>query len=164
MKTLTPVLFLAFAGLASAADPGTSPDVLGLTPEYRRVRVLDETALSPFRKPEARAAQAAALIKNSGPNVPSVLARFHELGLTGVIPSTAKKPGLIVLGGNVYHEGQEIAIYDAKHRGRQPLVSEHVVTLRSVTPQALALSVSHAGETEKPAINVPIGLLEFRQR
>lgn len=141
-------------------------DPFSLTPEYRKVHKFDNSVLSPFRKPEARAAQAAAsTVRNSGPNLPAVLSKFHQLGLTGVIPSTAKRPGLIILGGTIFREGQELNLADEKSRTRSPIVPDHKVFLKSVTGQALSLSVTHNadGATVAPA-NVPVGLLEFRQR
>ncbi len=151
---------------ATEAKPIPGPfDPFSLKPEYRRVVLLDPTALSPFRKPEARAAQAAgAAPKNTGPNVPAVLAKFHQLGLTGVIPSTPRRPGLIILGGNIYREGDELSVTDAHSRGTLPFLAEHKVILRSVTGQALALWVSHIADPNTAPLNVPVGLLEFRQR
>ena len=140
-------------------------DRFSLQPEYRRDIVLDSSALSPFRKPEARAAQAAqSTPKSVGPNIAAVLAKFQQLGLTGVIPSTSRRAGLIILGGTIYREGQEITLAAPHNRAGIPLLPEHTVVLRSVTAQALGLAVSHAGDHGSAPQSVPVGLLEFRER
>jgi hypothetical protein len=144
----------------------TTFDPFSLTPDYRRVVRLDDSALSPFRKPETRAAQAAtiAAAKHTGPNTQTVLARFQSLGLTGVIPSKGKRPGLIILGGEIYHEGQELLSRDARGRAVIPIVPECHVLLRSVTAQALAISIDRTGATDMPTLKAEIGLLDFYQR
>jgi hypothetical protein len=157
-------MFAASTVVAASAEKPTPPDAFTLTPDYRKVVRLDASNLSPFRKPEARAAQASALNKQpTGPNIAGVLEKFNALVLTGIIPSRPGRLGTIVLGGNIYREGEEIVTYNSKSRGRSPLIAEHRVVLRSVTAQALELSVAHAGDTTLPA-KVPITLLEFRQR
>ena len=164
MKHFILFTLVATASLFGAApEKSPFPDTFALTPAYRHVVRLDASNLSPFRKPETRALQAATISKPTGPNGPGVLEKFHGLGLTGIIPSTGKRPGTIVLGGNIFREGDEIAVYNTKSRARTPLLAEHRIVLRSVTAQALELSVAHNGDPT-PAVKVPITLLEFRQR
>lgn len=140
-------------------------DPWSLAPEYRRTILLEPATLSPFRRPEARSAQAAATVpRPAGPNISGVLSKFHELGLTGVIPSTLRRPGLIVLGGNIYREGDELTVSPPHGRHPGPLLAEHRVILRSVTAEALGLSVSHAGDPPTAPQDIPVGLREFRER
>jgi len=165
IKSYTFLAILAASSVvAASAEKSTSPEVFALTPDYRKVIRLDASNLSPFRKPEVRAAQAAAMNKQpTGPNIAGALEKFNAMVLTGIIPSRPGRLGTIILGGNIYREGEEIVTYNSKSRGRNPLIAEHRVVLKSVTAQALELSVAHAGDTTLPA-KVPITLLEFRQR
>jgi hypothetical protein len=149
------------------ADKLVPFDPLNLTPAYKALAHMDEAMLSPFRKPEVRALQAANLERKSGPDVRAVVAKFHELHLTGVIQggalqSKGSHPGIIVLGGWVFHEGQELVSLDSTTHKSTPIVPDHTVMLRSVTPQAIGLEVTRFGETSP--VSVPIGLLEFLER
>ncbi len=157
-------------GFSATSTPPSAPiqtaaaDPFLRTPSYRQVSKLESTDISPFKKPEARADQAAAQVKPSGPNVSAVLAKFTEMGLTGVIPSTPICAGTIILGGNIYREGQKLQQFTAKSRTGIPLVADHIVILTSVTAQALQLSVKHILDPDHPPLNVPVILLEFMQR
>jgi len=146
------------------STPASTVESFLRTPSYRQVSKLESTDISPFKKPEARAEQAATQVKPAGPNTAAVLAKFSELGLTGVIPSTPVRKGTIILGGNICREGQKIQQFSSKSRNGVPLVADHIVILTSVTAQALQLSVKHVLDQDRPALNLPVLLLEFMQR
>lgn len=177
MKPSSLLAFLAGASLvvsvgfganaqAQAATGGVSPagpfNPLDLTPEYRVVIKLDAKAFTAFHKPSDRAAIAASTVSASGPKAPLVLARFNELRLTGVIPSTPNHPGLIILGGEIYKEGDEMLLRDTKTRRPSPFVPDHKVVLRSVTHQVIELGIGLIGQPKLDSL--PIDLMEFRQR
>ena len=62
----------------------------------------------------------------------------------------------------MFHEGQELVSLDSTTHKSTPIVPDHTVMLRSVTPQAIGLEVTRFGETSP--VSVPIGLLEFLER
>lgn len=171
------VLLLIFIGVSliancfsAGANASSQPasvvlaDPFSRTPTYRQVYKLDNGDISPFNKPAARALQAATQVKVDGPNASAVLAKFSEMGLTGVIPSTPARVGTIVLGGNIYREGAALEQFNPKSRSGVPLVADHTVILQSVTAQALQLSVKRTSDIERAPTMVPVILLEFLQR
>ncbi len=133
-----------------------------LTPSYRGVIRLDETAMNPFRTLEDRAdlLKGTASQTASGPDVAGVLAKYNALVLTGVIPSSAHKPGLIVLGGQVFKEGESLTFPSKTGRTPDPFLEAHKVSLSSVTKEGLVLTVSTAAGKGNE-IKVPINLASF---
>ena len=136
--------------------------LFSLTPDYKAGVHLDDSIISPFRKPADRVAQAAQLANKAptGPNVSEVLSKFNERGLNGVIPSTSKRIGVIILGGEVFMEGDEITFPQKASKQPSPLLQGHKVRIQSITREALSLSIGVISDTALPQ-TVPVGLLEF---
>ena len=166
MKILAPLLVLLAAPLMavpSSADQPPANPLFKLTPDYRGVVTLDESLISPFRKPEARALQAANLsVLTTGPNISAVLTKFKEMRLSGVIPSTSKRTGVIILGDQVFKEGEELSFPGKTTRLSEPLLEGHRVKIRSITGEGLSLAVELLSEGGTPKI-VPFGLLDYVQ-
>lgn len=163
----TTVLLLALIPGVAALEAQTSdtdstapkPQYASLTPAYRKHTAIPETYISPFRKPEARAAQLAALnaSRAQGPNLPAVHGRLRELKVTGVIPSTAKKGGVLLLGDHIYAEGDEILLPGSRGVFNQPLLEGHRIILRSVTIDTVVLRVgARDGSDDAVAVDLSV--------
>lgn len=155
------LLLPTWSNAQQTAQPERNP-LFSLTPDYKAGVHLDESIVSPFRKPADRVAQAALQANKApaGPNVSEVISKFHERGLNGVIPSTSKRVGVIILGGEIFVEGSEIAFPQKTSKQPAPLLQGHKVRIQSITREALSLSIGLNSDTASP-LTVPVGLLEF---
>ena len=167
--TLLAALIAVRLAQVARADDTEAFSALNLSPDYRPTFVLPgkETSretFNGFMRPDDhnRIVTSDLATRPTGPSLPTVLSRVGELGLTGVIPSTLTHKGVIVLGGQVYREGQELTLFDSQSHRTISIVPDHKIVLRSVTLQAIGLEVSLIGM--KNVEQLPIELAEFRQR
>ena len=169
MKNLLPLLALVSVSAGFAADKVATDkvdafDSFSLTPDYRSMSKQEATMANPFRKPEVRATIPTVARTSSGPNIDAVRTRINEMALSGVIPTTLKHPGLVVIGGNIFHLGDELKTYDPKTKKETAIVPEHKVTIRSITGAALEFDVMHITDPKPVPTKLLYALLEFRQR
>lgn len=139
---------------SAAATGSKNPMFEMLGPEYRKVVIVPETYISPFRRPEARAAQLAAQNEAApeGPNKAKVIERIKQLGLTGVIAGSGPRPGSVIIGNGIYIEGAEIELNRSDFRGQEPILNGYKVKVRSVDTKTVMVEAILLANPSEPAL------------